>query len=78
MSDGSIKATTAIGNWMWVNLALGNPIHRLKWKLEQLKVEIDKLNAIETDNVDELKRIAFLNHEYMKFEEQLRGVPNFE
>ena len=63
---------------MWVNLALGNPIHRLKWKLEQLKVEIDKLNAIETDNVDELKRIAFLNREYMKFEEQLRGVPNFE
>lgn len=78
LSDGSIKATTAIGNWMWGNLALGNPIHRLKWKLEQLKVGIDKLNAIETDNVDELKRIAFLNHEYMKFEEQLRGVPNFE
>lgn len=78
LPDGSIKATTTIGNWMWGNLALGNPIHRLKWKLEQLKVEIDKLNAIETDNVDELKRIAFLNREYMKFEEQLRGVPNFE
>lgn len=78
LPDGSIKAITTIGNWMWVNLALGNPIHRLKWKLEQLKVVIDKLNAIETDNVDELKRIAFLNREYMKFEEQLRGVPNFE
>lgn len=78
LPDGSIRATTVLGGWMWTNLALGNPIHRLKWKLEQLKSELDRLNAIDTDNVEALRLIAFLNREYMKYEEKLRGVPNFE
>lgn len=78
LSDGSIKAITTLGNWMWTNLRLGNPIHRIKWKLEQLKSELIRLNSINTEDKGLLKQIIYLNREYMKFEEQLRGVPNFE
>ena len=77
LSDGSIKAKTILGQWMWRELSFGNPIHRLKWSLEQLRVELKETDHLEFDDPGELKQIKELNAKYRMFEEQLRGVPNF-
>lgn len=77
LSDGSIKANTILGQWMWRELSLGNPIHRLKWSLEQLRVELNETDHLEIDDPVELKQIKELNAKYRLFEEQLKGVPNF-
>ena len=75
--DGSVRSKTVLGQWMWEALTLGNPIHRLKWTLEQLRVELKKTDTLEIENVDQLKKIKELNARYRKYEEQLRGFPNF-
>lgn len=77
LSDGSVKSKTELGLWMWKALTLGNPIHRLKWTLEQLRIELMKTDEMEIDDPIELKQIKELNSRYRKFEEQLRGFPNF-
>lgn len=77
IADGSIMAKTRLGTWMWKSLALGNPVHRIKWKLEQLRNELSKMDDIETDNITDLKQIKELNTLYRRFEESLRGVPDF-
>ena len=77
LSDGSVKSKTVLGLWMWKALTLGNPIHRLKWTLEQLRLELLKTDAMEIDDPIELKQIKELNSRYRRFEEQLKGLPVF-
>ena len=62
---------------MWKALTLGNPIHRLKWSLEMLRKELTRTESLDISDVEELKRIKALNACYRRFEEQLRGIPNF-
>lgn len=75
--DGSIKSKTDLGQWMWKALTLGNPIHRLKWVLEKLRIELVKTDDLDVTDIGELQRIKELNAKYRRFEEQLRGFPNF-
>ena len=77
LSDGSVRSKTILGKWMWKSLSLGNPIHRLKWTLERLRVTLKETDKIEIEDTNELKQIKELNARYRKFEEQLKGVPNF-
>lgn len=77
LADGSIKSRTPLGLWMWKNLALSNPSHRIHWMLEELKTELKRLNSMEIDDIEILKKIQKLNSEYMDYEEKLRGTPNF-
>lgn len=77
LSDGSVKSKAELGHWMWKALTLGNPIHRLKWTLEQLRIELMKTDTLEIEDPIELKQIKELNARYRKFEGQLRGFPNF-
>lgn len=77
LADGSIKAITQLGFWMWSELSLGRPNHRLKWQLEQLRLELLRTDALEIDDPVELKAIKELNAKYRRFEESLRGYPNF-
>lgn len=77
LADGSIKAITQLGSWMWSELSLGRPNHRLKWQLEQLRLELLRTDALEIDDPVELKAIKELNAKYRRFEESLRGYPNF-
>jgi len=76
--DGSIKPKTILGDWMWKELSLGNPKHRVIWMLEQLRVELSKTDTIHPIDVQELTLIKELNERYRRFEEKLRGTPNFE
>lgn len=78
LSDGSISSKSDIGRWMWKNLNFGNPAHRLKWKLEQLRVILKETDVLDVDDVEQLKRIKQLNSEYRRFEESLRGIPTFQ
>lgn len=75
--DGSIRAMTPLGKWMWTNLALSNPTHRIKWMLEELCIELRRLDNMDIDDKDELKEINKLNYSYRALEESLRGVPTF-
>lgn len=75
--DGSIFPKTDLGHWMWKALTLGNPIHRLKWTLEQLRIELKITDSLDISDLVELRRIKDLNALYRSFEEQLRGFPNF-
>ena len=77
LSDGSVKSRTILGQWMWRELSLGNPIHRLKWSLEQLRIELKETDDLDIDDPTELKQIKELNARYRRFEEQLKGLPNF-
>lgn len=77
LADGSIRSTTDLGNWMWSALNFGNPAHRLKWKLEEVKVLLDKLDNIDICLLDELKAKDKLNQLYRNLEEQLKGKPRF-
>ncbi len=77
LSDGSIKSRSILGQWMWTELSLGNPIHRLKWSLEQLRIELKKASSMAISSVEEGRQIQELLARYMKFEEQLKGSPIF-
>jgi len=77
LADGSIMALTPLGYWMWTNLALCNSSHRIKWMLEELRIELRKLESIDTEDVETLKKIRLLNSKYKDFEEALRGTPTF-
>lgn len=78
LKDGSIRSKTKLGLWMWGALSLGNPIHRLKWMLEQIRYELGKTESLDISDVNELRQVNELNAKYRRFEEQLRGLPNFE
>lgn len=77
LSDGSINAKTELGTWMWKNLAFSNPSHRIKWMLEELRIELRKLDSLNIEDVEELKQIKELNSKYRDYEEALRGTPTF-
>ncbi|MDD7304011.1 MAG: HNH endonuclease [Prevotellaceae bacterium] len=77
LADGSIRATTPLGNWMWSAMSMGKPNHRLKYLLEQLRIELKKTDNLAIDDSNELKAIKELNARYRQFEESLRGYPNF-
>lgn len=77
LSDGAIHSITKLGDWMWSALNFGNPIHRIIWSLEQLKVCIDKLKSVQFTSNEEDCIFKTLVEEYMSFEEQLKGKPNF-
>ena len=76
--SGTIFPTTQLGKWMWSALNLGNPIHRLKWALEQLRTILDELDNLEIESLEESKNINEINRCYRYFETQLKGKPNFE
>lgn len=78
LEDGSIKSKTELGLWMWKSLSFGNPMHRLKWTLEQIRVELNQAQTVDISDVSELRQINELNTKYRQFEEQLRGFPNFD
>lgn len=75
--DGSIYAKTELGSWMWSALNLGNPAHRLKYKLEELKIILDELANIDTVSIEELQAFRKLTQYYLNLEEQLREKPDF-
>lgn len=75
--DGSIYAKTELGKWMWTALNFGNPLHRLKWKIEEAKCLLDELDQLEIEDVEELKHVKRINELYRNLEEQLRGKPKF-
>lgn len=78
LEDGSIKSKTELGLWMWKSLSFGTPMHRLKWTLEQIRVELNQAQTVDISDVNELRQINELNTKYRQFEEQLRGFPNFD
>lgn len=75
--DGSIYAKTELGEWMWSALNFGNPSHRLKWNIEEVKYLLDELDKLNINDVEELKLIRKLESLYRNLEDQLRGKPNF-
>jgi HNH endonuclease domain-containing protein len=75
--DGTIHPMTALGDWMWAALNLGNPAHRIKYKLEEIKVLLDQIDQIKDLFVEELIAIKDLNKAYRDLEEQLKGKPCF-
>lgn len=75
--DGSIRAVTPLGQWMWVNMAFGNPCHRIKWLLEQLRIELRKLETMENSELEDLEKYKELSSKYHDYEEALRGTPTF-
>lgn len=77
IADGSVKSKTVLGQWMWTALTLGNPIHRLKWILEQIRFELKETDSLVIEDVDQLKKLKELNARYREYEEQLKGFPNF-
>lgn len=78
MQDGSIAPKTVLGTWMWSALNMGNPVHRLKWKLEELRIILEELNKIASDDsIEELRMIKRISEKYLQLEEDLRGNPNF-
>ena len=77
LTDGSIHSTTVLGEWMWSALNSGNPIHRLKWKLEEVKILLEELDKVYIDSVEELRAKDRLNTLYRNLEELLKGKPKF-
>lgn len=79
MEDGSIRSVTILGDWMWSALNLGNPIHRVKWMLEEFKILLNELDKIasETCSKEELEIIIKLNAKYRELEDELRGPSTF-
>lgn len=78
LTDGTIYPKTVIGNWMWTALNFGNPAHRIKYKLEEIKILLSEIDKLQFSSVEELNVINDLNKAYRELEEQLRGKPNFD
>ncbi len=62
---------------MWSALNFGNPAHRVRWKLEEIKIQLKKLDKVNIDSPEELKAKDKLNTLYRNLEELLREKPNF-
>ena len=77
LADGSIHSITDLGDWMWSALNFGNPAHRVRWKLEEIKIMLKELDEVNIDSLEELRAKEKLNRLYHNLEEQLRGEPNF-
>lgn len=78
LTDGTIYPKTVLGNWMWTALNFGNPTHRIKYKLEEIKILLTEIDKLQFSSVEELNVINDLNKVYRELEEQLRGKPNFD
>lgn len=79
MKDGSICPITKLGEWMWSALNMANPVHRLTWSLEQLRILLKEIDKNVNDySQEDLRNIQLLNALYRSLEEQLKGTPNFE
>ena len=50
---------------MWRELSLGNPIHRLKWSLEQLRIELRKATSLEISDIEEGTHNYYFEHYHM-------------
>jgi len=75
--DGSIIPITELGCWMFKNLNLGNPSHRITWKLDELKSIIEELYSLRDsykDNVSLLNSICDLCSEYFRLENELKQL----
>lgn len=73
---GEIVAMTPLGEWMWKAMNFGNPAHSVVWKLEQIRIIIDKLqNIADTYPADSFVSIILndLNKKYRYYLDQLRG-----
>ena len=68
---------TNLGDWMWSALNFGNPAHRVRWKLEEVKILLAELDKVNIDLPEVLKAKDKLNTLYRNLEEQLMGKPNF-
>ena len=79
--DGSIIPESQIGLWIYKALNFANPVHRITWTMERLRVDmIAILNKINAGNADLTvhSRLQQLLNEYLKFEEELKGgTPHF-
>ncbi len=78
LADGSIHSITDLGDWMWSALNFGNPAHRVRWKLEEIKIMLKELDEVNIDSQEELRAKEKLNRLYHNLEEQLRGKPKFD
>ena len=78
LADGSIHSITDLGDWMWSALNFGNPAHRVRWKLEEIKIMLKELDEVNIDSLEELRAKEKLNRLYHNLEEQLRGKPKFD
>lgn len=78
LADGSIHSITNLGDWMWSALNFGNPAHRVRWKLEEIKIMLKELDEVNIDSLEELRAKEKLNRLYHNLEEQLRGKPKFD
>ena len=50
LADGSIHSITDLGDWMWSALNFGNPAHRVRWKLEEIKIMLKELDEPQIRN----------------------------
>ena len=78
LADGSIHSITDLGDWMWSALNFGNPAHRVRWKLEEIKIMLKELDKVNIDSLEELRAKEKLNRLYHNLEEQLKGKPKFD
>ena len=73
---GEIVAVTQLGEWMWKALNLGNPVHSLVWKLEQIRKIINELWTI-ADTYPANSSVSVilnnLNKQYISYLDELRG-----
>ena len=72
---GEIIPLTALGNWMWNEMDLGNAAHRIIWMLTQIRKEMETISSNAQGGID--SKISILCKEYFALEDQLKGSPNF-
>lgn len=72
---GEIIPLTALGNWMWNEMDLGNPAHRIIWMLTQIRKEMETISSHAQEGAD--AKMALLCNKYFTLEDQLKGSPHF-
>ena len=70
---GEIIPVTALGDWMWMEMDLGNPAHRIIWTLAHIRKELDCVRKLAGAAED--AKVKTLCNKYFDLEDQLRGVP---
>lgn len=70
---GEIVSVTTLGDWMWKELNLGNPAHRIIWMLTQLRKEMEEIRSKSQASGD--SRLIELFNMYTDLEDKLRGTP---
>lgn len=79
--DGSIIADTQLGQWIYSALNFANPVHRIVWNMERLRVLIQDINThveLGGENQEVSTDILKIVDAYFKYENELKGGnPNF-